>query len=428
MSGALVVALAVLVTVLAAVVAWALAFRRDVQRQLEQALASTEPVPNDSGPGAEGGRIAAALCGLERAAGATTARMVEARDTVTRLAGALEAIPQGVVVCDQAGDEVFRNPAAAAYAVGRHAEAVVEQAIQEQLEAVRTGVPQRRTLDLYGPPARVLDLAAFPLFDGEHPGGGLVVVDDVSERRRLEAMRRDFVANISHELKTPVGALGLLADTIGAEDDPRVVQRLAQRMTGEAFRVGRIIDDLLDLSRIEAEEAPHREPVPVHVVVAEAIDRVRPLASARGITVEVDELPRRHTVRGDSRQLVSAVANLLDNACKYSDAGSTVEVRSRVDGMSVEVEVCDHGIGIPGRDLERVFERFYRVDRARSRETGGTGLGLAIVRHVASNHKGEVRVASREGEGSVFTLRLPAAPGPASLVVGVADPVRTEAS
>nr|MDP9006980.1 ATP-binding protein [Actinomycetota bacterium] len=257
----------------------------------------------------------------------------------------------------------------------------------------------------------------------------IVVVDDVSERGRLEAMRRDFVANISHELKTPVGAMGLLADTIASEDDPAVTRRLAHRMTGEALRVGRIIDDLLDLTRIEAEEAPRREPVGVRTVVDEAVERVRPLSGARHILVDTDEVRPGHWVRADERQLVSAVANLLENACKYSDEGSTVEVRSRADGTSVEISVHDHGIGIPERDLERVFERFYRVDRARSRGTGGTGLGLAIVRHVATNHQGQVSVASREGEGSVFTLRLPngagSVDGGAPRVGEAAGPVAT---
>jgi two-component system sensor histidine kinase SenX3 len=172
-------------------------------------------------------------------------------------------------------------------------------------------------------------------------------------------------------------------------------------------RVGRIVDDLLDLSRIEAEEVPRREPVPVHLVVAEAVERARPLAGARRITIDTAGVSQAHTVSGDRRQLVSAVENLLDNACKYSDDGSTVEIRSRAAGAAVEVDVQDSGIGIPARDLERVFERFYRVDPARSRQTGGTGLGLSIVRHVAGNHGGDVRVVSREGEGSTFTLRLP---------------------
>nr|MDP9020848.1 ATP-binding protein [Actinomycetota bacterium] len=314
-----------------------------------------------------------------------------------------------VVVCDPAGREVFRNPAAAGFAGGRHGAALVEQAVEEQLAAARAGRSEPRVLELYGPPPVVLAISAAPL---EQPSGtgAVAVVDDVSERRRLEAVRRDFVANMGHELKTPVGALGLLADTIASEDDAAVTRRLAERMAGEAVRVGRIVDDLLDLSRIEAEETPRREPVPVQAVVTEAVERVRPLAGARGIAIDTTGLDPRHTVRGDRRQLVSAVGNLLDNACKYSDEGSTVEVRSRAAGVAVEVDVRDSGIGIPARDLERVFERFYRVDPARSRQTGGTGLGLSIVRHVATNHGGDVRVTSREGEGSTFTLRLPSAP------------------
>jgi two-component system sensor histidine kinase SenX3 len=153
--------------------------------------------------------------------------------------------------------------------------------------------------------------------------------------------------------------------------------------------------------------------VPVHLVVAEAVERIRPAAEQQGIAIRVAEPRKNLSVVGDRRQLVSALFNLLDNAVKYSDAGSEVDVRVQVsvEGDRIAVEVRDHGIGIPTRDVERIFERFYRVDRARSRETGGTGLGLAIVRHVASNHQGEVRVASQEGEGSTFTLVLPAGPG-----------------
>jgi two-component system sensor histidine kinase SenX3 len=241
------------------------------------------------------------------------------------------------------------------------------------------------------------------------------VIDDVTDRRRLEAVRRDFVANISHELKTPVGALGLLAETLLSEDDPAVARRLAERLLDEAFRVGRTIDDLLALSQIEADEVGLRDEVPVHLFIAEAVERVRPAAEQHDISIQVEEPAARLVVLGDRRQLVSATYNLLDNAVKYSDPGSTVEVRARTDGQWIELSVEDHGIGIPRRDLERVFERFYRVDRARSRETGGTGLGLAIVRHVASNHSGEVRVESREGEGSTFTLRLPVGAGPVAV-------------
>lgn len=339
------------------------------------------------------------------------AERADAAVAIGRLERALQAIPQGVVVWDADGDEVFRNDVAAAFVGARHGEALVASAIAEQLEAALGGAPQRRDLDLFGPPQRMLVISAVGLDDGADTCGAVAVIDDVSERRRLEAVRRDFVANISHELKTPVGALGLLADTIVAEPDPTVTHRLAERMTGEAFRVARIIDDLLDLTRIEAEESPLREPVGVHSVVSEAVQRIQPLAQARSIRIDVSGVPRRHIVRGDRRQLVSAVGNLLENACKYSDDGSSVEVASKTVGAWLELAICDHGIGIPERDMERVFERFYRVDRARSRGTGGTGLGLAIVRHVANNHRGEVKVRSSEGSGSTFTLRLPTAVG-----------------
>ncbi|MET0902988.1 MAG: ATP-binding protein [Acidimicrobiales bacterium] len=334
-----------------------------------------------------------------------------------RLASALAVIPQGVVVFDVDGTIAYRNAVAASYLTARHGDALVEEAIAELSQvaiATNEGLPPR-TVDLFGPPRRILVLKAIPLQEAGHRLGVLVVIDDVTDRRRLEAVRRDFVANISHELKTPVGALALLAETLLAEDDAAVASRLAERMLAEAFRVGRTIDDLLELSRIEADEEARRDDVPVHLVIAEAVDRVRPAAEQQGISIEVEEPPKRLSVAGDRRQLVSAVYNLLENAVKYSDDGSRVQVRARTDGRSVDIEVEDHGIGIPRRDLERVFERFYRVDRARSRETGGTGLGLAIVRHVASNHAGDVRVESAEGEGSTFTLRLPVGAGPVAV-------------
>jgi two-component system sensor histidine kinase SenX3 len=249
------------------------------------------------------------------------------------------------------------------------------------------------------------------LNDGSRTIGAVAIIEDVSEGRRLEAVRRDFVANVSHELKTPVGALALLAETLAEEEDQAVTQRLSRRMQIEAARVGRIIEDLLDLSRLEAEESPVREPVAMHVVVGQAVEQVRPAAELRRITLGVSEVPRRLRVLGDRRQLVSAVFNLLENAIKYSEKGSSVEVECLTDGREVALSVRDHGIGIPTRDLERIFERFYRVDRSRGRDTGGTGLGLAIVRHVTTNHGGHVEVDSREGEGSTFTIRLPAPSG-----------------
>jgi two-component system sensor histidine kinase SenX3 len=310
------------------------------------------------------------------------------------------------VICDDTGEVVYRNRVATAFTSARHSEALVAAAIDDLLRAALEGTSDERALDLFGPPRRSLVIASYPLDDGRRTVGAVVVIDDITERRRLEAIRRDFVANISHELKTPVGALGLLAETLLAEDDPVVARRLAERLLTEADRVGRTIDDLLVLSRIEAGEEGLRDEVPVHVCVAEAVERVRPAAEQRGIELEVTEPPTRLAVLGDRRQLVSAVYNLLDNAVKYSDPGSSVHVRARTDGRWVDISVEDHGMGIPRRDLERVFERFYRVDRARSRETGGTGLGLAIVKTCIDSCCGSVSARNRQPNGLEVQVTL----------------------
>ncbi len=358
------------------------------------------------------GRLETSLSALERAAGSGTLRVSDAEVAVDRLADAFRLIGHGIVVCDENGDVVYHNERAEELVGDRLHEALADEAVTRLLAGAVDGTAGSEHLELFGPPHRTLHLTAAPLVNDARLIGAAAVIEDISERRRLEAVRRDFVANISHELKTPVGALGLLAETLAGEDDPVVASRLAERMQIEAFRVGRIIEDLLDLSRIEAEESPLRHPVPVHLVLAEAADRVRSVAEHRGIRIEVNEPPRRLSVLGDRRQLVSAVHSLVENAVTYSDDGAEVVLDTRNNGTWVEVTVSDTGVGIPQRDLERIFERFYRVDRARARDTGGTGLGLAIVRHVAGNHGGEVRVQSQEGRGSTFTLRLPSGPGP----------------
>jgi len=332
----------------------------------------------------------------------TDQEQAAADDHRSRLARALDAIPQGVLIADPAGTVVFRNRVAETFADARHSDALVEAAVGELLAEALVGLAADRTIDLFGPPRRTLVITTVPFDDG-----ALVVIDDISERRRLEATRRDFVANISHELKTPVGAMGLLAETLTMEDDPAVARRLAERIVDEAFRMDRTIEDLLVLTRIESEEAAEREPVAANVAIAEAVERIRPGAEQAGIVIEVAEADSGLVVFSDRRQIVSALYNLLDNAVKYSDPGAVVEVRAVADGDQLRIAVQDHGFGIPKGDLERVFERFYRVDQARSRSTGGTGLGLAIVRHVATNHAGEVTVESRLGEGSTFTLVLP---------------------
>jgi two-component system sensor histidine kinase SenX3 len=402
----LVVAVGVVVGLLLLVglVAW-LRTRRTFARRLGTAALRLEATP----PATEHRSIEQNMRRLERAVDHAALRATETGAAEVRLVRALEASPQGIVICDEGGEVVYRNRAATVVTSARHSEALVGAAVDELLADALQGRSDTRSLDLFGPPRRSYVLSSHPLDDDRKTVGAVVVIDDLTERRRLEAIRRDFVANISHELKTPVGALGLLAETIVDEPDPAVTQRLAERMQHEATRVGRTLDDLLELSRIEAEEPHPRDVVPVNLVVAEAVERIRPAAQYRGTPIEVVEAPGTVGVPGDRRQLVSAVHNLLDNATKYSEAGASVQISARLAGTNVEIAVRDHGVGIPKRDLERIFERFYRVDRARSRDTGGTGLGLAIVNHVAGNHGGECRVESREGEGSQFTLVLPAA-------------------
>ena len=474
--------------------------------------------------------IETSLAYLEQVTGGAAQAVTESSSDAIRLRRSLDTLTQGVVLCDENGTVIYRNGRANALMVSRHGDALAAQAVTEVLEDAWHEGSAERTLDLYGPPRRTLQVRARQIDDGRRPLGVIALIEDISERRRLEEIRRDFVANVSHELKTPMGALGLLAETLVSEPDPDVAQRLAGRIHNEAFRVSRIIDDLLDLSRIESEEAPPREPVLVNLVMADAIERVRATADQRGIEIVLHEPSPPVAVMGDRRQLVSAMHALLENAITYSydnskvvvtgtvqrsnpnlehpavagsfaesapepdtgefpavDAGGaesgpatpdsdeegpvepvfTPEILEQVTTFggaaagdtpeaddaataaaasatsttapaplggapgdsagtvpaepsavalpnwrieerdNVRLSVQDHGIGIPARDLDRIFERFYRVDHGRSRDTGGTGLGLSIVRHVANNHQGWVDVESREGEGSTFTLVLP---------------------
>jgi len=322
-----------------------------------------------------------------------------ARAEADRLRAALDVAPLGIVIADEQGRVVLRNAAAT---LGGHADVLLHDAIDRLIGAAGRGAPAEERITLFGPPMRVLNVRAVPLPEG----GALAIIDDLSERVRLDSVRTDFVSNISHELKTPVGALALLAETLADNDDPEVNQRLAHRMVDEAHRAANTIDDLLELSRIELGGQGEREVVSAAAVVGEAVARHRLTAESFGVRLEVGQVAEVN-MRGNRLQLVSAVSNLIDNAVKYSNRDGAVHISaSSVDGQ-VEIDVADEGVGIPARDIDRIFERFYRVDRARSRDTGGTGLGLSIVRHVATNHGGEVTVHSREGEGSVFTMRMP---------------------
>jgi two-component system sensor histidine kinase SenX3 len=240
-------------------------------------------------------------------------------------------------------------------------------------------------------------------------------VDDRTEARRVEEIRRDFTANVSHELKTPIGALHLLAEAVqDAADEPEAVRHFAARMLQESQRLSTLVQEIIDLSRLQVADALH-PPVPVGVdeVVADAVDRCRLVAQAKGIDVIIGG-DTGSTVYGDHNLLVTAVRNLVDNAISYSGDGTRVGVGVRRESELVEISVTDQGIGIVAEDQKRVFERFYRVDPARSRATGGTGLGLSIVKHVAANHGGEVTVWSMPGQGSTFTLRLPESTVPPS--------------
>jgi two-component system sensor histidine kinase SenX3 len=239
----------------------------------------------------------------------------------------------------------------------------------------------------------------------------VVYVDDQSEHARMEATRRDFVANVSHELKTPVGAMGVLAEALMAStDDPATVRRFSEMMMTESNRLADMVGELIELSRLQgAEPLPDLDAVDVDSVVTEALSRYKVAADNFDIAITTDA-PTGYRVLGDQPLLVTAIANLVSNAIAYSPKGSAVSISRRRRGDHVEIAVTDRGIGIARDDQERVFERFFRVDTARSRATGGTGLGLAIVKHVAANHNGSIRLWSQPGTGSTFTLSIPAHP------------------
>ena len=275
----------------------------------------------------------------------------------------------------------------------------------------RKNETHRGTLELARGPIgggkRQLDVSVSALND---QGMVLVLISDESEARRIEAVRRDFVANVSHELKTPIGALGLLSEAIlGAKDQPDAVVKFASRMQNEAKRLTELVQEIIDLSRLQSSD-PLQKALAVEVsdVVREAVDQAQFSSEQRGISLEIGEVEDA-TVIGDREQLITAVHNLVENAVNYSPEHTKVSIVTKRNGDIAEISVTDQGIGIAEGELNRIFERFYRVDPARSRLTGGTGLGLSIVKHVALNHGGDVKVWSKEGVGSTFTLQLPIA-------------------
>jgi two-component system, OmpR family, sensor histidine kinase SenX3 len=331
------------------------------------------------------------------------------------VASVLSVLSSSAVVLDSEDRVLQASAAARAYGLVRGDELIVQELLALARQVRRDGEIREGEMELATSGLNRTSFAVRVAPLGAAVGGGglvLLLVEDQTESRRVEEVRRDFVANTSHELKTPVGALALLAETVeDAADDPEAVRRFAGRMRQEASRLTNLVQDMITLSRIQAAE-PIPDPVPVKLdaVVAEALDRCRMKASARGIEL-VAIGAHGLSVLGDEDLLVTALRNLLENAVAYSPDKTRVDVSTKLAAAeTVQISVADQGIGIPERDLERIFERFYRVDPARSRATGGTGLGLAIVKHVTAAHGGQVTVESTEGKGSTFTLRLPLRP------------------
>ncbi|WP_427383929.1 sensor histidine kinase [Janibacter sp. G56] len=317
------------------------------------------------------------------------------------------------IVLDSSDAVVNHSPSAVAHGLVRRGE-LVHAELRHLAERVRRD-GEIREVELELPRGPISQSGTFiqarvaPL-GSKHV---LLLLEDRTQSKRLEEVRRDFVANVSHELKTPVGGIALLAEAVlDAHDDPEAVARFAQRIQVESTRLTRLVKEIIDLSRLQAAENlddPAR--IDVAAVIAEAIDYSRVGADAKNITIATRSVEDLH-VFGDHDLLVTAVRNLIGNAVSYSDPDTRVGVGMRQVGDIVEISVTDQGHGISEADQERIFERFYRIDAARSRATGGTGLGLAIVKHVCANHGGDVTVWSEEGRGSTFTIRLPAAGDP----------------
>jgi len=347
--------------------------------------------------------------------GAATARAAELADRVATREEILATMADGIVLFAPDGRAVYANPASHDLLGRRFATAAevtpgtLRDAVAEA--AARAGRGETGPVACeFETGGRTLDASALPA------GGGAVVVvaRDVTAARRIDRIRTDFVANASHELKTPVASIQALAETLrdAAEHDPPAVARFLERLEQEAVRLSRLVGDLLDLSRLEGGLGQHAA-VRLDRVLAEEAERLRPRAESAGLRLVV-EAAEPATVSGSAGDLGLMVNNLLDNAIRYSPDGGEVRATLRHRDGQIELQVADTGLGIPARDLDRVFERFYRVDPARSRGTGGTGLGLAIVRHVAQSHGGDVEVRSVLGTGSTFIVRLPPAPaGPA---------------
>ena len=326
-------------------------------------------------------------------------------DQLESLMDALNLLPIGVVIVDANLGRKLQNSVAAAMTGVRYVDILVDQAVDEMLEEVKMTKSGERILEVVAGTTRFFKVCG-QVIENQR---AVVTVEDITEKSRIDRVQTDFVANLSHELKTPIGAVAALADSLNGETETEVVWRLAERIVTESHRMSRIVDDLLDLSRVEFGGTEEWTDIDLGHVLVEVVSTNQHAAKRQGLGLSLTGSAEL-LVRGDRAQLVSMFSNLVDNAIKYSEAGGVVLVESTTQVDEILVTVTDHGIGIAERDQKRIFERFYRVDKARSRATGGTGLGLSIVRHIVLEHGGSIDVRSEEGVGSTFMVRMPRLP------------------
>jgi len=323
-------------------------------------------------------------------------------NTLNQLDGASLIIAPGEIA-------IFANPEAEKLGILRDGRIQSEELLASIRVVRRTNVKQTGTIEIargpIGEGKREITVNVIPLSEGELV---LVMLRDESEAQRVHEVRRDFVANISHELKTPIGALSLLSEAVmEAKDDSESVTKFASRMQIEAKRLTDLVQEIIQLSRVQDSDPLHEaEVLLTSDLIKEALDQCRTTADARKISLFFQESKDAY-IQGDHDQMTMAVNNLIENAVNYSPQGTKVSVSTSVENGIISIAVSDQGIGIPEAEVERIFERFYRVDPARSRETGGTGLGLSIVKHIVTKHGGEISVWSSENVGSTFTIRLP---------------------
>jgi signal transduction histidine kinase len=353
------------------------------------------------------GRARTSADELAREAQALRQRIEAGEQALRRMDLVLSSMREGVVLFGSGGDAVYTNPGAERHlgTTPRSTAALLPLSLRDACQhATEQGQAVSAEAEVGSPP-RWLRGRAIPVADD---GSVLLVVRDVTEARRIEAIRRDFVANASHELKTPAASIQAAAETImyATLDDPGVIPRFAAQLEREAGRLARIVSDLLDLSRLES-GSDLGDIVALDAILRDEAERFEQPAAEAGVALTVNAGAVPH-LRGSARDLALLVRNLVDNAIRYTRPGGRVEVALGADDGEVVLTVRDTGLGIPNRDLPRIFERFYRVDRARSRETGGTGLGLSIVRHVVENHGGRISVDSELGRGTRFEVRIPA--------------------